>query len=77
MKYILNSYDYDILTGDIGSMEDVDNLLMRLDTGVEISLERNKAWSKYAKDIIAYVQKRLHLGKGRTNFRLVRIILIK
>ncbi|XP_071835793.1 rho GTPase-activating protein 45-like isoform X3 [Apostichopus japonicus] len=57
----ISSSDKHQAVGDIGSMEDVDNLLMRLDTGVEISLERNKAWSKYAKDIIAYVQKRLHL----------------
>ncbi|KAJ8039707.1 Rho GTPase-activating protein 45 [Holothuria leucospilota] len=47
--------------GDVGSMEDVDQLLMKLDNGVEISLDRTKAWSKYAKDIITYVQKRLQL----------------
>ena len=43
--------------------EEIDRSLHRLDSGVEVALQRAKAWSKYAKDIITYVEKRVQLGK--------------
>ncbi|XP_018414723.1 PREDICTED: rho GTPase-activating protein 29 isoform X2 [Nanorana parkeri] len=41
--------------------EEVDNMLMRIDSGVESALAYAKAWSKYAKDILAWVEKRLNV----------------
>ena len=37
---------------------DIDQSLLRIDQGVDISLNRAKLWSKYAKDIISYIDKR-------------------
>ncbi|KAK8773801.1 hypothetical protein V5799_011667, partial [Amblyomma americanum] len=34
---------------------------MRIDDGVEFALRRAKVWSKYAKDVISYVEKRANL----------------
>ncbi|KAM8931006.1 rho GTPase-activating protein 29 [Pelodytes ibericus] len=39
--------------------EEVDNMLLRNDSGVESALSYAKAWSKYTKDILAWVEKRL------------------
>lgn len=33
----------------------------RLDQGVEVALHRAKVWSKYAKDVLSYVEKRTAL----------------
>ena len=41
------------------TVDQVDALLMRHDRGVDIALERAKIWSKYAKDVINYVEKRI------------------
>ena len=46
----------------VSKVEDLDAALLRLDTGVDIALKRAKAWSKYAKDIVYYVDKKAHLG---------------
>ncbi|XP_023933106.1 rho GTPase-activating protein 45-like [Lingula anatina] len=56
---------------ELGSQEDVDGrddgqlgpseldaILLRLESGVELALQRAKAWSKYAKDIMTYVEKK-------------------
>lgn len=43
--------------------EEVDNMLMRNYSGVESALAYAKAWSKYAKDILAWVEKRLSVGE--------------
>ncbi|XP_037311201.2 rho GTPase-activating protein 29 isoform X2 [Pungitius pungitius] len=39
--------------------EEVDRTLQRLDTGVESALLYAKAWSKYTKELLAWVEKRL------------------
>ncbi|XP_068095873.1 rho GTPase-activating protein 29 [Hyperolius riggenbachi] len=39
--------------------EEVDSMLLRSDSGVESALAYAKAWSKYTKDILAWVEKRL------------------
>ena len=49
------------------SPEELDNILIKCDSGMEVALKRAKAWSKYAKDIISYVEKRAALGKIRSN----------
>ncbi|XP_063795928.1 rho GTPase-activating protein 29 isoform X2 [Pseudophryne corroboree] len=41
--------------------EEVDNMLLRNDSGVESALLYAKAWSKYTKDILAWVEKRLNV----------------
>ncbi|XP_033122658.1 rho GTPase-activating protein 45-like [Anneissia japonica] len=41
------------------SKEEVEATLLELDQGVEIALERAKIWSKYSKDLINYVEKRM------------------
>ena len=44
---------------DIGSVDQIDGLLVRHDRGVDLALDRAKLWSKYAKDVLIYVEKRM------------------
>ena len=52
------------------SPEQIDARLMILDRGVDFALERAKIWSKYAKDVLNYVEKRtcmqMELAKNLT-----------
>ncbi|XP_043189725.1 rho GTPase-activating protein 45-like isoform X3 [Amphibalanus amphitrite] len=41
--------------------QQLDATLHRLDQGVEVALHRAKVWSKYAKDVLTYVEKRTGL----------------
>ncbi|XP_042317978.1 rho GTPase-activating protein 29 isoform X2 [Sceloporus undulatus] len=41
--------------------EEIDSVLLRNDNGIESALSYAKAWSKYAKDIVAWVEKKLNL----------------
>lgn len=41
------------------SADKIDSLLMHHDCGVDLALQRAKIWSKYAKDVINYVEKRI------------------
>ncbi|XP_023712982.1 rho GTPase-activating protein 45 isoform X3 [Cryptotermes secundus] len=43
------------------SPQQVDGLLLLLEQGVDFALQHAKLWSKYAKDIIMYVEKRAHI----------------
>lgn len=43
--------------------EDVDRTLQRQDSGVESALLYAKAWSKYTKELLAWVEKRLSMGE--------------
>ena len=45
------------------SNEEIDATLMKIESGVDIALQRAKVWAKYAKDVIAYVEKRTQLGE--------------
>lgn len=49
--------------GPLSRVEDVDCALLRSDSGVESALLYAKAWSKYTKDVLAWVDKRLSLGE--------------
>ena len=40
-------------------MDQIDGLLVRHDRGVDLALDRAKLWSKYAKDVLIYVEKRM------------------
>ena len=39
----------------------LDDVLHKLDSGVEMSLHRAQAWSKFAKDLVGYIEKRTNL----------------
>ncbi|XP_051481049.1 rho GTPase-activating protein 29 isoform X2 [Apus apus] len=41
--------------------EEVDNMLLRNDSGIESALSYAKAWSKYTKDVVGWVEKKLSL----------------
>ena len=43
--------------------EEVDLTRLKNDSGVESALLYAKAWSKYTKDLLAWVEKRLALGE--------------
>lgn len=43
--------------------EEVDRTLQRQDSGVESALLYAKAWSKYTKELLAWVEKRLSMGE--------------
>ena len=43
----------------VSSVDQVDAVLMRHDRGVDLALDRAKLWSKYAKDVLIYVEKRM------------------
>lgn len=43
---------------EVLSPDKIDTLLMHHDCGVDLALQRAKIWSKYAKDVISYVEKR-------------------
>ena len=43
--------------------EEVDRTLQQQDGGVESALLYAKAWSKYTKELLAWVEKRLSMGE--------------
>lgn len=45
--------------------EEVDLTLLKNDSGVESALLYAKAWSRYLKDLLAWMEKRLAMGKSR------------
>ncbi|XP_007422901.1 rho GTPase-activating protein 29 [Python bivittatus] len=47
-------------TGHLNA-EEIDNTLLRNDNGIKSALSYAKAWSKYAKDIVAWVEKKINL----------------
>lgn len=47
--------------------EEVDLTLQKNDSGVESALLYAKAWSKYIKDLLAWMEKRLAMGKKRAS----------
>uniref|UniRef100_A0A672P8M4 Rho GTPase-activating protein 29 n=1 Tax=Sinocyclocheilus grahami TaxID=75366 RepID=A0A672P8M4_SINGR len=49
------------LSPELSTVEQVDLLLLKNDSGVESALLYAKAWSKYTKDVLAWVEKRLSL----------------
>merc|ERR1719242_2159096 len=46
---------------EVISPDKIDSLLMHHDCGVDLALQRAKIWSKYAKDVINYVEKRISM----------------
>ena len=58
----MNTYTLQTSCFTLVDHADVETTLMQLDDGVEKALIRAKAWSKYLKDVINYVDKRAALG---------------
>jgi len=46
------------------SPPEIDRVLSQLEAGVDVALQRAKAWSKYMKDITSYIERKAHLGKN-------------
>lgn len=44
------------------SPEQIDATLMNLQAGLDLAFQRAKAWSKYLKDVMAYIERRAQLG---------------
>lgn len=51
--------------------EDVDRTLRQQDSGVESALLYAKAWSKYTKELLAWVEKRLSIGEIQQNWQIL------
>ena len=49
----------ELSSNEVISPDKIDSLLMHHDCGVDLALQRAKIWSKYAKDVINYVEKRI------------------
>ena len=43
--------------------DQIDSTLMNLQAGLDLAFQRAKAWSKYLKDIMVYIERRAQLGK--------------
>ena len=46
---------------DVLSPHQIDGMLLAMEQGVDFALQHAKLWSKYAKDLMMYVEKRAHL----------------
>ncbi|KFV67555.1 Rho GTPase-activating protein 29, partial [Dryobates pubescens] len=53
-------HERDYIQGHLRA-EEVDSMLLRNDSGIETALSYAKAWSKYTKDVVAWVDKKLSL----------------
>ncbi|NXI39488.1 RHG29 protein, partial [Galbula dea] len=53
-------HERDYIQGHLRA-EEVDSMLLRNDSGIESALSYAKAWSKYTKDVVAWVEKKLNL----------------
>lgn len=45
------------------SAQEADLALCRCEDGVEMALQYTKMWCRYAKDLLAWMEKRISLGK--------------
>uniref|UniRef100_G1N6K9 Rho GTPase-activating protein 29 n=1 Tax=Meleagris gallopavo TaxID=9103 RepID=G1N6K9_MELGA len=57
----IHSFMFDALFSGHLRAEEVDSMLLRNDSGIESALSYAKAWSKYTKDVVAWVEKKLSL----------------
>lgn len=42
--------------------EQIDEIMMNLQAGLDLAFQRAKAWSKYLKDVMSYIERRAQLG---------------
>uniref|UniRef100_A0A8C9EQ73 Rho GTPase activating protein 29 n=1 Tax=Pavo cristatus TaxID=9049 RepID=A0A8C9EQ73_PAVCR len=57
----IHSFAFDALFSGHLRAEEVDSMLLSNDSGIESALSYAKAWSKYTKDVVAWVEKKLSL----------------
>lgn len=50
----------------------MDRTLQQQDSGVESALLYAKAWSKYTKELLAWVDKRLSIGQMQDNLQIFK-----
>lgn len=50
------------------SAQEADLALCRCEGGVELALQYAKMWCRYAKDLLAWMEKRISLGEWRRGF---------
>ena len=55
--------DDSLMESDSESGLVLDEVLHKLDSGVDMALHRAQAWSKFAKDLVGYIEKRTNLCK--------------
>nr|XP_022319844.1 uncharacterized protein LOC111122377 isoform X3 [Crassostrea virginica] len=53
-------------TPDSMNPEEIDSVLLRLQAGVDLAMQRAKAWSKYMKEITTYIEKKTQLEADYT-----------
>lgn len=46
---------------ECATSEEIDKVLQRMENGVEIAFSRAKSWSKYCKEILNFVHRRINL----------------
>ncbi|XP_056017736.1 rho GTPase-activating protein 45-like isoform X5 [Ostrea edulis] len=46
---------------DVMNPEEIDSVLLRLQAGVDLAMQRAKAWSKYMKEVTTYIEKKTQL----------------
>lgn len=56
----------DPATQDTMNPEEIDSILLRLQAGVDLAMQRAKAWSKYMKEITTYIEKKTQLEADYT-----------
>lgn len=54
---------FDALFAGHLNAEEIDSALLRNDNGIKSALSYAKAWSKYAKDVVVWVEKKINLGE--------------
>lgn len=58
--------------------EEIDSVLLRLQAGVDLAMQRAKAWSKYMKEVTTYIEKKTQLGKlWKFHENIIIIIIVK
>jgi hypothetical protein len=53
---------------------ELDSILLGLDAGLDLALQRAKAWSRYTRDVITYIEKKCQLG-DYANLCLLPLVL--
>lgn len=53
-------------TQDTMNPEEIDSIMLRLQAGVDLAMQRAKAWSKYMKEITTYIEKKTQLEADYT-----------
>jgi hypothetical protein len=61
-SYLTYTYTGVLSSGNFSPIE-LDNLLLKNTDSIELALSYAKTWSKYTKNIVSWVEKKLNLGE--------------